>query len=193
MNDSNEHIERQCDSGTETGRKSQCQNENGNHLMQSQSSSLESATNTNNLDENPLFNLSDNLVIQSNRNDKNNDRSVADDVPNPVLAIQSQSGINIDQITHAMIPKAIDRIFRTVQRISHELQIVADLERLVKEHNFNAKVVPFGSSTYGFGGTNTDFNICLLNDGEKKSPPIQIHSTRICISFVNGLFGSIYF
>lgn len=98
-------------------------------------------------------------------------------LPNTVALIQSKSGINMEQITQAMIPKAIDLIFRTVQRISHEIQIVADLERFLKEHNFDLKVMPFGSATYGFGGSNTDFNICLLNNGGNKIVYIRFGST----------------
>lgn len=98
-------------------------------------------------------------------------------LPNTVALIQSKSGINMEQITQAMIPKAIDLIFRTVKRISHEIQIVADLERFLREHNFDLKVMPFGSATYGFGGSNTDFNICLLNNGGNKIVYIRFGST----------------
>lgn len=74
--------------------------------------------------------------------------------------------VDAEHIAQAMIPKAIDRIFRTAQRIAHETQIVTELERFVAEHKLNMKVMPFGSSTYGFGGIDTDFNVCLLlNDG----------------------------
>lgn len=86
---------------------------------------------------------------------------------NPFAAIQAKSDkIDVEQIAVAMIPTAIDRIFRTVQRISQETQIVADLEGFLAERKLNLKVMPFGSATYGFGGIDTDFNICLLlNDG----------------------------
>lgn len=91
-------------------------------------------------------------------------------LPNTVALIHSKNGINIEQISRAMIPRAVHLIFRTVQRISHEKQIVADLERFLEENNFNLKVMPFGSSTYGFGGANTNFNICLVkNEGSEKN------------------------
>lgn len=77
--------------------------------------------------------------------------------------IQSTNGINVDQITETVIPKAIDLIFRTPQRISQEMRIVTDLKQFLEEHKFNLKVMPFGSATYGYGGASTDFNICLLN------------------------------
>lgn len=79
---------------------------------------------------------------------------------NTVATIQS---VNVEQITQTMIPKAIDRIFRTAQRISQEMLIVDDLQQFLREHKFNLEVRPFGSATYGFGGAGTDFNICLLN------------------------------
>lgn len=102
----------------------------------------------------------------SSGNNQNNKKTANNLQLVPVAVTQSKNSINIEQITEAMIPKAIDLIFRTDQRISQETQIVADLEVFLKEHKFNLKVMPFGSATYGFGGTNTDFNICLLtNDG----------------------------
>lgn len=84
---------------------------------------------------------------------------------NPANVIQTKNGINIDQITQAMVPKAIDLIFRTAHRVSQEMLIIADLKQFLREHKFDLKVMPFGSTTYGFGGAGTDFNICLLKNG----------------------------
>lgn len=115
------------------------------------------------------MNSTDSFTNES-RNNENHDGNVNNIRLNPAAAgIQSKSDINTKQITETMIPKAIDLIYRTVQRISQEEQIIADLERFVKDRKFDLKVVPFGSATYGFGGSKTDFNICLLNnDGKKK-------------------------
>lgn len=118
-------------------------------------------------------------------NDGRNTQNTAENVNiriNPFAAVQSKNDINVEQIAQTMIPKAIDTIFRTVQRISQENQIVADLEFFLKEHKFNLKVMPFGSATFGFGGIDTDFNMCLLlKDGNFLT--IVYDSCRICSLF----------
>lgn len=113
-----------------------------------------------------MKNSSDNSAIHNrSRNNEKNERNVSNIRLNPAaVGVQSKSDINMKQITETMISKAIDLISRTDQRIFREKQIVTDLKRFVNDKKFNLKVIPFGSATYGFGGSKTDFNICLLNN-----------------------------
>lgn len=75
--------------------------------------------------------------------------------------------IDIGKIATEIIPKATELTNRNAQRIYHEKQIVTDLVRLLKNLDENLKVMPFGSATYGFSGSDTNFNICLVNDGNE--------------------------
>lgn len=63
--------------------------------------------------------------------------------------------------------KAIDLIFRSVQRISLEVQILDLLSRHLKGFDSTVRVVPFGSATYGFSGSSTDFNILVVTETGK--------------------------
>ena len=85
---------------------------------------------------------------------------------NPVIDVQLKNVISIEKIAEAITPKAIDLTTRTSQRIFNEKQIIQDLSRLLQKFNSEFKVMPFGSATYGFGGIDTNFNICLINGGK---------------------------
>lgn len=85
----------------------------------------------------------------------------------PVAEKQLKNVIDMEKIAAAIIPKASELTTRTVQRIYNEKQIINDVERLLEIFNKNLKVMSFGSATYGFGGSDTNFNICLVNDGNK--------------------------
>lgn len=76
--------------------------------------------------------------------------------------------INIDEVSVSIKTTAIDFIFRTMERISHEFDIVGLLQRHLKAFDSKLEMMPFGSATYGFGGRSTDFNI-LVNTGTKRN------------------------
>lgn len=102
----------------------------------------------------------------------NNDAAVASTESNedteliPFAEKHLKNVIDMEKIAKAIIPKAM-KLTRIEQRISDEKQILDDLVRLLENFNKNLKVMPFGSATYGFGGCDTNFNICLVNDGNK--------------------------
>lgn len=100
-----------------------------------------------------------------------------------------KNGTNTEQILQAIVRKAIDLIFRTEQRIEQEAQILSDLECILTAHELNLTVMPFGSSTYGFGGPDTDFNICLLTkDGKWFIFFIHTGSVTVTVTLIlNGL------
>lgn len=116
-----------------------------------------------------VMSSSETCAIQNrSRYNENNGRNVNDIRLNPAaVGVPSKSVINTKQITETIAINAINLIFRTEQRISLEKRIIADLERFVKDKKFDLKVMPIGSATYGFGGYNTDINICLLNNDGK--------------------------
>lgn len=87
--------------------------------------------------------------------------------PNPVAAKQLKDVIDVENTARAIIPKAADLTTRTIQRITDEKQIIVDVERMLEIFDANLKVMPFGSATYGFSGSDTNFNICLVSDGNE--------------------------
>lgn len=60
---------------------------------------------------------------------------------------------------------AIELMSRTARRISDERDILACLKRHFNTCSNQVQTIPFGSSTYGFGSAETDFNI-LVNIGK---------------------------
>lgn len=92
---------------------------------------------------------------------------------NPVAAKQLKDIIDVEQIAIAIIPKATELTTRTVQRMSDENQILDDLVSLLDNFNENLEVIPFGSATYGFSGSHTNFNICLIDNGNA-----NVHATN---------------
>lgn len=74
---------------------------------------------------------------------------------------------NINEVAVSIKTTAINIIFRTMERISHEMDIIGFLTRHLKAFDSKLELMPFGSSTYGFGGFSTDFNI-LVSTGSKR-------------------------
>lgn len=74
--------------------------------------------------------------------------------------------IDVNQFPRTIIATAVDFTSRTHQRISYENQIVKILTGQLKKFDSTLRVMPFGSATYGFGGSN-NFNI-LVNTGNRK-------------------------
>lgn len=87
-------------------------------------------------------------------------------------------------ISRNIASNAIDLIFRSVQRISIEAQILELLSRHLKTFDLALQIMPFGSATYGFGGPRTDFNILVVAETGKYIFSIS-HVARIQLN----LFG----
>lgn len=85
---------------------------------------------------------------------------------NPVTSQKLKNVINIEQFSRTISSKTVDLINRMVGRCFNEIEIVALLTRYLKIFNPSLKVMPFGSATFGFGGSTTNFNI-LVNAGNK--------------------------
>lgn len=69
--------------------------------------------------------------------------------------------IKTDNLSKIMVKEMIDFASRTNSRIRNEKDIAKILELYLKETDTTLKFVPFGSSTYGFGGSKTNFNILV--------------------------------
>lgn len=72
--------------------------------------------------------------------------------------------VDIKQVSRTIPSKTVDLINRIVGRCFHEIEIVALLTRYLRTFDSTLKVLPFGSATYGFGGSTANFNI-LVNAG----------------------------
>lgn len=69
--------------------------------------------------------------------------------------------VDINKISRFIKIGAIDFIFRTLERISFEEDIVGLLVRNLKAYDSKLEAMAFGSSTFGFGGCHTDVNILV--------------------------------
>lgn len=108
---------------------------------------------------------SDSSVI--NNNNGSIDKHVANSVEVPnrqSTAVNFENMIDLEEISRNVGAKAINLICRSVQRISLEVKILDLLSCHLKRFRPNLQIMPFGSATYGFGGSSTDFNI-LVNAG----------------------------
>lgn len=73
--------------------------------------------------------------------------------------------IRTDKATLAIATEMIHFVSRTKSRIHNESQIMNTLAGYLNGFDCKVQLVPFGSATYGFGGSSTNFNL-LANTGE---------------------------
>lgn len=112
------------------------------------------------------MNTLQNLKMAASKCDYNsNDRSRASSISstiNPIISTQKLlNAIDVKKVSQAIPAIAVDLVHRMVQRCFNELEIQALLTRYLKEFDSNLSVMPFGSATYGFGGSRTNFNILV--------------------------------
>lgn len=74
-----------------------------------------------------------------------------------------------DEMFKAIAAEMIGFVTRTNARIHDEAHILNILNGYLNEFDSKMKLVPFGSSTYGFGGTRTNFNILASAGDSTKS------------------------
>lgn len=97
----------------------------------------------------------------------------------PKITTSPIDSLNINEIAVSIRTTAIDIIFRTMKRISHEMDIIGLLTRHLKSFDSKLELTPFGSSTYGFGGFCTDYNV-LVSTGTKKQMSIDLNLFEFC-------------
>lgn len=98
------------------------------------------------------------------------DRSRASSISNSCSSAsfpKLENVIDSKPVLQCIPSKMVALVHRTVGRCFDELKIVALLTRYLKSFDSTLKVMPFGSATYGFGASITNFNI-LVNAGNKK-------------------------
>lgn len=116
--------------------------------------------------------LENHTTGSSNTNNNNNNRSEARSVDISPTSDATQTLTNVvmsnkNQIFQGIPSTAVDFVSRTVRRISDERDIVRFLTSHLKTHSTTLQTIPFGSSTYGFGGS--DFNILVNTSTTKNS------------------------
>lgn len=116
--------------------------------------------------------LENHTTGSSNTNNNNNNRSEARSVDISPTSDATQTLTNVvmsnkNQIFQGIPSTAVDFVIRTVRRISDERDIVRFLTSHLKTHSTTLQTIPFGSSTYGFGGS--DFNILVNTSTTKNS------------------------
>lgn len=85
-------------------------------------------------------------------------------ITQPLPTQKLMNVIDIKKVSQTIPTIAVDLVNRMVQRCFNEMKIQALLTRYFKEFDSSFDVMPFGSATYGFGGSHTNFNI-LINAG----------------------------
>lgn len=69
--------------------------------------------------------------------------------------------IRTERCFEAISMEMIDFMARSDQRVQHEVNILKLVEGAVNAFDSALKLLPFGSAEYGFGGTNTNYNILI--------------------------------
>lgn len=103
--------------------------------------------------------------------------------------------IDVKHVSRAVAAKIIDLTSRNAQRNSDENQIIKILSGHLKNISASARLTAFGSTKYGFGGSNTNLNILIdtskLNSNEmiNEHEQHQIQSS-LQIKFISILGGA---
>lgn len=105
-------------------------------------------------------------------------RAAIENIPqngNPPLSTpkKSENVTRTEYISKLAKTGMMDLLSRSEDRIRSEKEIIDDLSHYFYTIDSTAVIFPFGSSTYGFGGLKTNFNILALS-GVKKSNFIGI-------------------
>lgn len=79
--------------------------------------------------------------------------------------VKLEDVVKVDEVSKTIVKEMIDLISRTNRRIQNESSIIKLLTSSLQKLDSTLNFIPFGSSTYGFGSSKTDFNI-LVNAGK---------------------------
>lgn len=69
--------------------------------------------------------------------------------------------LNMDEIFRDIPITTVDLVTRTVQRMLAERNLFACLKHKSIAHSSKLQLKTFGSATYGFGGSETDYNVLI--------------------------------
>lgn len=122
-------------------------------------------------------NMNSSVVSKATPNFSSNNRpTTSNGMAKPISTQTLLNSIDMKKVSHAIPAIAVDLVYRMVKRCFTELEIQAQLTRHFKELDSKLEVMPFGSATYGFGGSHTDFNI-LVNAGNFRLIQIDLVNT----------------
>lgn len=94
-------------------------------------------------------------AVNSNDNNQMVIRAKSQDT----IAINTSIISHAGKLEKAIATEMIDFVSRTQSRIDNEVQILKSLIAYLNAFDSELQLVPFGSSTYGYGGSRTNFNI----------------------------------
>lgn len=163
--DFNIHIQKRSHKDKKTELKSTQHNGHDNDLVRTTPMALVNDVNSVNGDQ--LTISSYHTVATSSNCDRFRASSISVSSNSGTLQ-KLQNVIKIEQVLRAIPTTAAILINRMVDRCFHEIEIVALLMSYLNIFDSTFKVMPFGSATFGFGGSSTNLNI-LVNAGNQKN------------------------
>lgn len=177
------HSQKSDHKDRENAQKQHSPNGSDNHLMRTTSSISVNGTNSVNGDQ--RFELKSATLRSSLVHHGSNDQFILSSTnTSQISAVTTnlRNCINVDHVSRAVTAKIIDLTNRTAQRISNEKQILELLAGYLKQQQIDSTVrlMPFGSATYGFDGSSTNFNI-LIDTSKRTSIQYSILTiTKLC-------------
>lgn len=165
LEDYNIHVQKKNHKEKEIEQQSQRQNKLGKHLVRTTSMVLVNDNNGVNQHNNLRSISSDSNLVQNGKTDTSRASSLDLSECSPKL----KNPIDFEEVCAAITYSTKNEcIFRTAQRIAYETKIINILSHYIKAFDSTLRLKIFGSTTYGFGGSRTNFNI-LVNTGKKRS------------------------
>lgn len=126
-----------------------------------------------NLSLNSMSSINSSISLQSLKTAINHIENTNMNSPQSSTPAKLENIINIDDV-YKQIPAEMNSLLsRPLFRVQHETQIINKLSFYFSIIDSKLKVMPFGSSTYGFGSQKTNFNI-LIKTGNEQSVSILI-------------------
>ncbi|XP_055323571.1 uncharacterized protein LOC129578676 isoform X2 [Sitodiplosis mosellana] len=117
--------------------------------------------------------------VSSNRNQSaTRANSLSNQIVTSVLSnlTKLEDVIKTDRVSVAVAAEMIDLVSRTKTRTRNEADIIKIIAPYLKNTESTLKLISFGSSTYGFGGRSTNFNILVNAGGSKQNPAVLQHN-----------------
>lgn len=166
LEDFNTHIQKRSHKDKETKQQAHQSVHNviGNHSERTTSMVLMN-------DANSQMNIAksnspDNNLIQNSHIERSSASSL-DSIPGLPITHNLENGVGDGCRVKSYAAKS-QYSSRTVQRIQHEAQVIDNLTRYLKAFDSTLRFKPFGSATYGFGGSDTNFNILVNTSTDYK-------------------------
>lgn len=136
-------------------------NEIENAMMLPKKLSANVISSGSNLSLNSMSSINSSISLQSLKTAINHIENTNMSSPQSSTPAKLENIIKIDDV-YKKIPAEMNSLLsRPFFRVQHETQIINKLSFYFSIIDSKLKVIPFGSSTYGFGGQKTNFNILI--------------------------------